>query len=126
MALAGRVAALALAAVLVWAAAAKAMRPAATARDFDEIGLRGARWLARGLPLVELATAGLLGLVPSWGGVVAFALLAGFTVVLFRLVRSGRPVPCHCFGGTSTEPVSTLTLARNGGLLVLAAIAAAS
>ncbi|MCP3992341.1 MAG: hypothetical protein GY724_24940 [Actinomycetia bacterium] len=123
MNLASRLAALVLAAVLVWAAGAKAMRPTETARQFDDIGLRGAKALAIALPLIELATGVLLVISPGWGGVVAFALLAGFTVILARLVYSGRPVPCHCFGGSSTEPVSTLSLVRNGCLLALAAMA---
>ncbi len=126
MDLVGRLAALVLAGVLIWAAGAKAIRPRETADQFNDIGLRAAGSLAIALPLIELATAVLLIVSPGWGGVVAFALLAGFTVILVRLVASGRPVPCHCFGGSSTEPVSALTLVRNGCLLALAALAIVS
>jgi len=122
----GRVAALILAAVFVVAAVSKLRSPATTARDLTEIGLRAPRLLAWLLPLGELATAVALVLAPGWGGVIGFALLAAFTVVLVRLVREGRPVACRCFGGFSSEPVSPLTLARNAVLLLLAAAASAA
>ena len=120
-----RIAALLLAAVFVIAAGAKLRRPEATVEELNEIGLRAPRALAWLLPLAELGAAAALVVTPNWGGVVSFALLAAFSVVLVRLVRSGRPVACRCFGGYSTKPVSPLTLVRNGGLLVLAALAAA-
>lgn len=117
-------AAVALALVLAVAAAAKVHRPGETAQELATIGLRVPRALALALPAAELAVAVALVVAPGWGGVAAFALLAGFTTVLARLVVSGRPVACRCFGGLSTKPVSALTLARNGVLLALAAVAA--
>lgn len=115
-----------LALVLVVAAVTKSRHPGRTAEELEAIGLRWPRALAWVLGPVELATAAVLVVSPAWGGVLAFALLSGFTVVLVGLVRSGRPVPCHCFGSLSREPVSGLTLVRNAGLLILAAVAAAS
>jgi uncharacterized membrane protein YphA (DoxX/SURF4 family) len=119
-------AAYALCLVLVAAAAAKLRRPAATAADLERLGLRWPRALARLVPATELGAAAALLLVPSWGGVASFALLAAFSTVLVRVVRSGQQVPCACFGATSSRPVSGRTLARNGVLLVLAAVAVAA
>ncbi len=119
-------AAVGLAAVLLWAAGAKLLRPTETAADFRQLGLPAPMLLARLVPLVEIATALLLLMAPGWGGVVGFALLAGFTALLLAVVRSGRVVSCGCFGSSSTEPVSMVEVARNGLLLLAAAVAATS
>lgn len=119
-----RLAALALALVFVLAAAAKARSPRTTASELAELRLRFPDALARVLPAVELGVAATLVLAPSWGGVIAFALLAAFTAVLVGVVRSGRTVSCRCFGGLSTKPISRWTLGRNGVLLAMAAAAA--
>lgn len=117
-------AALVLAATLLLAAAAKLRDRSATARDFGSLGLpRPAMW-AVATPLVEVATAAVLIVAPGWGGVAAFALLAGFTATLAVVIGTGRVATCACFGGSSTEPVSVRHLARNAVLLVLAALAA--
>ena len=79
--------------------------------------------LAWAVPFLELGVGVLLILTPGWGGVAAFALLLAFTVVLITTIRSGRLVPCRCFGGTSDEPVSWAQVVRNVWLLGLAVIA---
>lgn len=117
-------AALALAVVLAVAAVTKARRPAATADDFASLGLAAPGPLARIVPAAEAACAVALVIVPAWGGVAAFALLAAFTAVLVPVVRSGRIVNCSCFGGVGSRPVSAWTLARNAVLLALAAVSA--
>ena len=117
------VAAYLLAAVLAAAAVTKLVRPAAVAADFAELGLVGPTVLARVVPLLELGCAALLVVAPAWGGVASFALLAAFTAVLVNVVRSGRVVPCRCFGALTDEPVSPRTLVRNAALLTLAIIA---
>lgn len=119
-----RPAAYVLAAVFVLAAVTKARRPADTAREFAELGLSGATVLARVVPTIELGCAAALLLVPAYGGMASFALLAAFSAVLVTVIRSGRVVTCSCFGGVGSRPVSPLTLVRNGGLLALAAVAA--
>lgn len=124
MGLIGAAAALALAVVLAWAAISKLRRPVVTAADMAGLGLPYAPALAWIVPVVELVVAGALLTVPGWGGVVAFALLAAFTALLASVVRSGRAVPCACFGGTSRQPVSSRHLVRNAVLLGLAALAA--
>lgn len=81
---------------------------------------------ARLLPVLELAVGA--ALVPGLGGAwvvgAAAALLVGFTaVIVARLVSDGdRPV-CACFGAWSARPISWRTVARNVGLLGLAALA---
>lgn len=117
-------AALTLAGVLVWAAVAKFRRPAATTTEFRQLGLPAPAVLARAVPAIELGVAVLLILRPAWGGIAAFAMLAGFTTLLVGLVRSGRVVSCGCFGSSSTEPVTEVEIARNVVLLALAALAA--
>ena len=117
-------AAIALAAVLVWAGVAKLLRPTHTARDFKQLGLPAPTVLARAVPVIELVVAIALVVVPGWGGVAAFVLLAAFTTWLYSLIRSGVVVSCGCFGSASTEPVTLVEVARNGGLLALAATAA--
>lgn len=117
-------AALLLAGVLAVAGVAKLRRPADTAADFASLGLPAARPLAVVVPVVELACAALLVVVPGWGGVAAFGLLALFTANLVAVVRSGRVVSCACFGSASRSPISARHLVRNGALLVLALAAA--
>jgi hypothetical protein len=114
-------AALVLASVLGVAAVAKARRPQRTAATFARLGLPRPGALAWGVPGAEAAVAVALLTTPAWGGVVAFALLAGFTAYLAALVRSGRPVSCGCFGSSGDHPVSGVDLARNAALLALAA-----
>ena len=72
---------------------------------------------------VIVIIAALLVLVPGWGGVAAFGLLAAFTAVLATVIRSGRVVRCACFGASDSDPVSRRHLIRNAllGLLALAA-----
>jgi uncharacterized membrane protein YphA (DoxX/SURF4 family) len=118
-------AAVALAAILAAAGVAKIRRPAATATDFAELGLPRPQALARAVPAVELATAAVLVVLPGWGGVVAFGLLAAFTANLVVVIRSGRVVACACFGAHDRAPVSSRHLVRNG-LLALLALAAAT
>ncbi len=111
--------------MFAWAAGAKLAAPGETISGFRDLGLPGPDLLMKLIVGAELITALVLLMSPPWGGVLAFALLAGFTIYLAGLVRDGRSVACRCFGGASTEPVSSRSLARNGLLLVMAAVAAA-
>jgi uncharacterized membrane protein YphA (DoxX/SURF4 family) len=118
--------ALLLAGVLAWAAVGKLRDPAGTREGFDRLGLPAPGALARAVPVAELAVAGLLVVAPPWGGTAAFVLLAGFTAYLVDLVRSGRSVPCGCFGSSGQRPVSAVELVRNGLLLLGAAVVVSS
>ncbi len=113
-----------LALVLLAAAAAKLRRPDTTAGDFAALGLPAPKLLARLVPFAEVAVAALLLVLPGWGGVAAFAMLAGFSALLVGLIRSGSQVACSCFGAVSDEPVSWVEIARNLVLLLMAAGAA--
>jgi uncharacterized membrane protein YphA (DoxX/SURF4 family) len=119
----GYVCALVLAAVFVRAAVVKLMRADETQAGFAALHLPAARPLARVVPLVELALAVTLIVVPRIGGVAALVLLAGFTVVLGRAIASGVTAPCNCFGAARAEPVSGRDILRN---LVLAGLAVAA
>jgi hypothetical protein len=123
MAGAATVAAVALAAVLAWAAVAKAVRHQATVEVYAAMGLPAPAGLAVAVPLVEGATA--LGLIvrPVVGAVAALGLLAVFTAVIFGLLVSGRAVGCGCFGSTRSDPVGPSDILRNGMLAGLAALA---
>ena len=114
-------AALVLAAVFVRAATAKLADRTATAIAFGELGLPTVA--ATAVPLVELALAGALVVVPEWGGVFALALLAGFTAFLVLVIRSGSRAGCNCFGSARRGPVSWNDVLRNSVLVLLAAVA---
>lgn len=106
------------------AALAKLSNRTQTAEDFDSMGLPAPDRLALIVPLVELATAAVLVVAPGWGGVLALALLVGFTTNLILVMQSGRIATCACFGGSSAEPISGRHLVRNAGLGLLAAMSA--
>lgn len=79
-----------------------------------------------GVPALEVAiAAGILvtGAARVSAGV-ALVLLGAFSVAIGRVLAAGREVPCRCFGAASAEPVGRAALARNAGLMVLAAIVA--
>ena len=111
-----RAAALALALVFAWSSVAKLVsRP-----DMTALGLPS--WTSPAMAATETVLAGLLLVSPPDGGVVALALLAGFTAFLARRVNSGTG--CGCFGSASARPVRSRDLVRNTVLLGLAAVAA--
>ena len=64
-------------------------------------------------------------LFEPWPALAAIVLLVGFTVVIVRRLLDGSRPPCACFGSRSTRPLGAYHVARNGGLLVLAIVAAA-
>ncbi|MDH3295540.1 MAG: hypothetical protein OER95_14570 [Acidimicrobiia bacterium] len=117
-----------MAALFALAAGAKLRRNQRTVTDFAGLGLRLSRPLAVAAPVAELMVAAALLVRPQIGGSAAVVLLAGFTVVLARALRSargrGQSVNCSCFGSLSRNPVSSATLVRNGVLMVVAAVAA--
>ena len=74
--------------------------------------------LAAAIVALEATAAVLLVAAPALGYALALALIAAFTAVLRRVVRSGRRVACWCFGA-STAPVGTSHLVRNATLLAV-------
>ncbi|CAN5822647.1 hypothetical protein BH23ACT1_BH23ACT1_13930 [soil metagenome] len=117
-------ASLALALVFAAAAVAKLRRRTSTARAFAGLGLASPRVLAVGVPVVELGLAVSLVVVPSWAGIVALAVLAGFTAFVVQAIRRGDPQGCGCFGATRPAPMGPTEVVRNG-LLALGAVLAA-
>jgi uncharacterized membrane protein YphA (DoxX/SURF4 family) len=119
----GAAAGVAVGAALLAAGAAKLARPA-WVRDAAALGVPN--WLARPVPVVELAVgAGLVTGVArrplAW---VALALLVAFSALLARSVAAGRRPVCACFGGWSAKPIGPGALVRNGALAVLSLVAA--
>lgn len=109
-----------LALVFAWAALAKLRSPRRTAEGFAALHLPWPRALAWVVPGLELVTAAALVLRPAWGAPIAFALLAGFTVLLVDIIRRGIPAACYCFGSGGDRPVDRRTLYRNAILLGVA------
>ncbi|HEV2071659.1 MAG TPA: MauE/DoxX family redox-associated membrane protein [Acidimicrobiales bacterium] len=117
-------AALALALVFTIAGIAKLRRRPATARAFAGLGLASPKTLAVGVPVAELGLAAGLVVVPAWAGIVALAVLAGFTTFVVRAVRRGEPQGCGCFGATRPAPMGAAEVVRNGWLVLAATLAA--
>lgn len=109
--------------VLVVAAITKARSPAPTARAFRRQGLPAPALLARAIPVIELATAIALVLVPTVGAAVALILLGAFTAFLVVQVRRGSEAPCACFGASRPGPISWADIAGNAFLIVASAVA---
>jgi hypothetical protein len=116
------------AAVFAVAALAKLADIASFRATLGEFGAPpgAARIGAIAVPVVELAIAGML--VPTETAVAAalaaLILLAGFCLVIGRVLRRGEAPDCGCFGA-KPSPVSKSTLARNailGGAAALVAI----
>lgn len=81
-----------------------------------------ARVIGTALPVAELLTA--LALLPTvtarWGAVAAAALLVVFNGGVAYALSQGRTPDCNCFGQVSSEQISSRTLLRNAGLILLA------
>ncbi|MFN0153591.1 MAG: TlpA family protein disulfide reductase [Gaiella sp.] len=125
----GLVARLILAGVFAVAAITKLVDREGTRKAVAAFGApaRIAAALAIGLPLAELAVAGLL--LPSStaaaGALGALVLLGTFTAAIAWNLARRRTPDCHCFGQLHSAPASWKTLARNAVLLALAASALA-
>jgi hypothetical protein len=123
----GLVSGLLLAAVFAAAGFAKLADRAGTRAAVGEFGAPQSlvRLLAVVLPLAELTVAGLLlpGSTRALGGAGALALLGVFSAAIGVSLARGRAPDCHCFGQLHSAPAGWRTLARNGLLAGLAAIA---
>lgn len=123
--LTARVAAVLLASVFAWAAAAKVARYERWRAALDHYRLpRGLSVVASaGVPAIEAGVGALVVLGSARAGAaLAIALLAGFSLAVIR-ARSieGDRLPCGCFGGAGERDYRTL-LIRNALLAVTAAI----
>ena len=82
--------------------------------------------VAGALPFVELACAVLLVLADpaaTLGAALALLMLLAFTVAIVVNLLRGNRVDCHCFGQIGAASIGWPTVARNGVLLVIAAVA---
>jgi thiol-disulfide isomerase/thioredoxin/uncharacterized membrane protein YphA (DoxX/SURF4 family) len=77
------------------------------------------------LPMAELLIAVALLLTPlaRWGAAAAVILLLIFCGGIAYALSQGRAPDCNCFGVVSSEQITGRTLARNGGLIVVAGLA---
>ena len=102
---------------------------AGTQRAIREFGIPGpyAGKLGPLLPAVELLAAGVI-LLPRTqlaGAIIALGLLLIFSTAIAINLWLQRTPECRCFGQLDSGPISYWTLARNGGLMTLAASVAA-
>lgn len=77
------------------------------------------------LPWLEISCAAALVVLPPArrGALLLVAgMLVAFTLALALTVLRGEPVPCGCFGDAENSPSALTAMARNIGLLVLAAL----
>jgi hypothetical protein len=84
--------------------------------------VRLARFLARAMPMTELAVAvGLIaGRFPAVAALGAITLLVGFEFVLLIMWRRGATMDCGCFGESREAAGPRTGLIRNLGLIALA------
>ncbi len=122
----GYAAAVALAAIFAIAAIAKLRDLPGTEADFTALGVPRPSFFARFVPIAELSIVILLLIVPPAGAIAALATLAFFTTFLVGRLRAGVRVPCACFGAARSRPISIIDIARNLGLMVLAAVSLAT
>jgi peroxiredoxin len=119
-----------LAAVFAVAGVGKLARRGETEATLGKFGVAEALRapLAVALPLVELViSAGLLPAASApWAAAAALLLLAAFAVAVARVLTRQDEVDCNCFGSLAPSRVSGWTLARNGGLMVVAGLVAAA
>ena len=115
-----------LGAVFLYAAYAKLKAPwymfAANIESYQMVGPLAAEWIARTLPTFE-AVLGLLlltGYQLRWTALVSGILLLAFWLSMATAFAKGLAIDCGCFG--SGEPVSKLTLLRDGALVAIAAV----
>ena len=82
------------------------------------------RFIIPVLPWCELGVGAIsIANVARRASVVVMAMmLCGFTTLIVMALRQGRRPPCACFGRYS-RPVGWGSVARNAGLLALAAVA---
>jgi len=112
--------------VVVWAGAAKLVSGETWRSTVDAPGVP--RLVLLALPFVEIAL-GSLTVVRLWVPAVPMALagvLLVFTGWILVMMRRDVVPICACFGSRSVQPVGWRHVARNAGLVALAAVGAFS
>ena len=113
--------AFAVAGVFVVAALAKLRSPAAVREATVALGVP--RSIAAFIAPAELVVVALFLVAPRLGAATATGLLVLFTVLLRRVLATGRTVRCGCFGAGSDAPVTSVSLLRNGALIAASLLA---
>lgn len=114
----------ALAAVFLYAAYAKLKAPwymfAASIDSYQMVSPWASQFIARTLPAFELVLGLwlLIGWKLRWAALVSGILLLAFWLSMATAFAKGLAIDCGCFG--SGEPVSKLTLLRDGALVAMA------
>ncbi len=122
----GIVSRLALAAIFIYAAYVKLKSPwfvfAASIDSYRMLPPNATIFLAKTLPWFELVLGALLliGFRVRWVAIACGALLGGFWLSMLRAYLLGMNIDCGCFG--PGEAISPLTLLRDAGMWILAAI----
>ncbi len=112
-------------AICVWAGAEKVRQLDGFAAGIEGYRLLPLEWVrAAGTVIVvaelTIGTSLLTNIAPLAGAFGAALLFAAFTAALTANLIRGNLVPCNCFGPSSTEVISKLTLVRSAVLLALA------
>lgn len=119
------IARLGLAAVFGLAAVGKFLDLKGSQQAVEDFGVprRFAALIGLALPVVEALVA--IFLLPvgtaRYAAIVGFLLMAAFVAGMVWNLRQGKTPDCHCFGQIHSEPISVMTVARNGliGLVAL-------
>lgn len=114
-------AAIALALVFVYSAVMKLRDPHPIKRALRAGGFPVG--IARVIPVIEIASAVLLLVVPMLGAVVSAVVLFAFTGFVISLLMRDIDVSCGCFGANATRSVSSVDVVRNVFLLAIAGVA---
>lgn len=122
MTTAGLIASLMIGATFVLSGGAKLADRASWRRQSADLGVD--RRLAHVVPWYELILGAVLvsGIARPWPAVLAVATLIVFTWFIARRLLDGARPPCACFGSRSQRPLGARHLARNVGLLAVAAL----
>lgn len=119
-----------LAATFGLSAATKVADRRGFARALRDFGLPRSDVLSWVLPTVEGGLGAALVLVQNsaWPAFLSIAVLAAFTGAVMANLMGERPAPCPCFGPPTAgaQPVSAMTVARNGFLVALAVLGTGS
>ena len=123
MDLIGRIAAIGLGVMFVVSGVPKLRDGRAWPKQAADMGVR--RPLALMVPWYEIVLGAVLisGLLSPWAEILAAVTLAVFTVMIVQRLLDGSRPPCACFGSRSNKPLGRRHVARNLGLLAVAAVA---
>lgn len=95
---------------------------AANIDSYQMVPASASEWIARTLPAFELllGLALLTGVKLRWTALATGILLLAFWLSMATAYAKGLTINCGCFG--DNEPISKLTLLRDGALVAMAAV----